>query len=129
MVRHIDPVVNREELGPALVGGNSSPPTPSSPAASVPSSTAGSQSRSRRTNASDSATVLRLERDEPISDYAVRVRRSLDDLVAWRLAELRRQGVRTTKVELTEMLLWELAVAEPDDLEHRLEVFREHAPR
>jgi hypothetical protein len=78
---------------------------------------------------SKSATGLHLERDEPVTNYAVRVRRSLDDLVAWRLAELRRQGVRTTKVELTEMLLWELAAAEPNDLEQRLQVFRQHAPR
>ena len=48
---------------------------------------------------------LRLGADEPTANYAVRVRRSLDDLVAWRLAELRRHGLRASKVEITEMLL------------------------
>jgi hypothetical protein len=72
---------------------------------------------------------LRLSPDEAITNYAVRVRRSLDDLVAWRLAELRRQGVRTTKVELTEMLLWELGSVAPADLQQRLASFRQHAPR
>jgi len=59
----------------------------------------------------------------------VRVRRTLDDLVAWRLAELRRRGTRTSKVELTEMLLWELADAAPEDIVARLGRFRSHAPR
>ncbi len=71
----------------------------------------------------------RLEADEPTANYAVRVRRSLDDLVAWRLAELRRHGVRTSKVELTEMLLWELADATVEDIAARLRDFRNHAPR
>jgi hypothetical protein len=73
--------------------------------------------------------ALRLEPDEPTANYAVRVRRSLDDLVAWRLAELRRQGARASKVELTEMLRWELADAESDDIVARLERFRGYAPR
>ncbi len=77
----------------------------------------------------DAASPLRLGPDEPITNYAVRVRRSLDDLVAWRLAELRRQGARTTKVELTEMLLWELSANTVDDLERPLAEFRQHAPR
>ena len=46
-----------------------------------------------------------------------------------RLAELRRQGVRTTKAELTEMLLWELAGSDLEDLQQRLAAFRRHAPR
>jgi hypothetical protein len=41
---------------------------------------------------------MRLAADEPITNYAVRVGRSLDDLVAWRLAELRPRGLRTAKV-------------------------------
>jgi hypothetical protein len=72
---------------------------------------------------------LRLEADEPTANYAVRVRRSLDDLVAWRLAELRRHRVRASKVELTEMLLWELADADVHDIVARLERFRDSAPR
>ncbi len=72
---------------------------------------------------------IQLQPDEPIANFAVRVRRSLDDLVAWRLAELRRGGIRTTKVELTEMLLWELAGSDLDELKQRLDAFRSHAPR
>lgn len=72
---------------------------------------------------------LRLGADEPTANYAVRVRRSLDDLVAWRLAQLRRHGTRASKVELTEMLLWELENVDVDDLVARLEYFRGHAPR
>lgn len=44
------------------------------------------------------AEPMRLAADEPITNYAVRVGRSLDDLVAWRLAELRPRGLRTAKV-------------------------------
>jgi hypothetical protein len=73
--------------------------------------------------------AMRLEADEPTANYAVRVRRSLDDLVAWRLAELRRRGVRASKVELTEMLLWELADEDIGDIITRLERFRAHARR
>jgi hypothetical protein len=72
---------------------------------------------------------LRLVADEPTANYAVRVRRSLDELVAWRLAELRRHGVRASKVELTEMLLWELADADLQQIVRRIEHFRVHAPR
>jgi hypothetical protein len=72
---------------------------------------------------------LHLAADEPTANYAVRVRRTLDDLVAWRLAELRRRGTRTSKVELTEMLLWELADADSEDIVARLGRFRSHAPR
>jgi hypothetical protein len=112
-------------------------------AAGGPSVAAGplpsSDSPSGRTRSSDCGrtterdqtgrAALRLEPDEPTANYAVRVRRSLDDLVAWRLAELRRQGARASKVELTEMLLWELADAESDDIVARLERFRGYAPR
>ena len=77
----------------------------------------------------DAAGSWRLDADEPTANYAVRVRRSLDDLVAWRLAELRRHRVRASKVELTEMLLWELADADIHDIVARLANFREHAPR
>jgi hypothetical protein len=75
------------------------------------------------------ADPLRLPADEPLANYAVRVRRTLDDIVAWRLAQLRRRGTRTSKVELTELLLWELAQADVDDITQRLACFRQHAPR
>ncbi len=82
-----------------------------------------------RTDLADAPARLRLAADEPSANYAVRVRRTLDDQVAWRLAQLRRQGVRSSKVELTEMLLWELAQAQLDQIAKRLRDFRAHAPR
>jgi hypothetical protein len=84
---------------------------------------------STQATASDSTQRLRLDPDEPSANYAVRVRRTLDDLVAWRLAELRRTGVRCSKVELTEMLLWEIADIDIAELSARLATFRQHASR
>ncbi len=81
------------------------------------------------TEPSSGSERLRLAPEEASANFAVRVRRTLDDLVAWRLAELRRQGVRSSKVELTEMLLWEASDADVDELAHRLSVFRSYAPR
>jgi hypothetical protein len=91
----------------------------------------GTESASDRSDVGDrgGGGPLRLVADEPTANYAVRVRRSLDDLVAWRLAELRRHGVRASKVELTEMLLWELADADLEQIVTRIERFRAHAPR
>jgi hypothetical protein len=67
------------------------------------------------------ATVMqRQPYDQPTANYAVRVRRTLDELVAWRLAELRRNGIRCSKVELTEMLLWEIADIDVAELSARL---------
>ena len=40
-----------------------------------------------------------------------------------------RQNVRVSKVELTEMLLWELADADIEAIVVRLGYFRSHAPR
>jgi hypothetical protein len=73
------------------------------------------------------AERLRVGPDEPIANFAVRVRRPLDDLAFGRLAELRLHGIRVTKVELTEMLLWELHGVPIEDLQTRLEEFRRHA--
>jgi hypothetical protein len=100
---------------------------PSLAAGPLPSSDSPSDGTTGRSQTGRAA--LRLDPDEPTANYAVRVRRSLDDLVAWRLAELRRHGARASKVELTEMLLWELADADSDDLAARLERFRGYAPR
>ncbi len=67
--------------------------------------------------------------DDPTVNFAVRVRRPFDELLSRRIGELRAGGVRSSKVELTEMLLAELALATAHDLESRLTVFRRHAPR
>jgi hypothetical protein len=67
--------------------------------------------------------------DEPTVNFAVRIRRPFDELLSRRIGELRARGVRSSKVELTEMLLAELAAAKPADLERRLAIYRRQAPR
>jgi hypothetical protein len=62
-------------------------------------------------------------------NLAIRVRKPLDDGLADQIHALRRDGVRTSKVELIEMLLWESAGATPEGLRERLRTFREWAPR
>jgi hypothetical protein len=99
------------------------------PAAATVSTRRRTPPSSSPVTANDRAQRLRLDPDEPSANYAVRVRRTLDELVAWRLAELRRNGVRCSKVELTEMLLWEIADIDVDELSLRLRAFRQHASR
>jgi hypothetical protein len=72
---------------------------------------------------------LRLAPDLPPVNLAIRVRKPLDDGLADAIHHLRRDGVRTSKVELIEMLLWESAGATPEALRERLRTFREWAPR
>jgi hypothetical protein len=96
---------------------------------STPAAATRTPTSSPHANAGEKPQRLRLDPDEPSANYAVRVRRTLDDLVAWRLAELRRNGVRCSKVELTEMLLWEIADIDVTGLTARLKAFREHASR
>jgi hypothetical protein len=62
-------------------------------------------------------------------NLAIRVRGPLDDRLAELIHALRREGVRTSKVELIEMLLWELPEALTPDLRERLARFRRFAPR
>lgn len=71
---------------------------------------------------------LRLAADLPSVNLAIRVRRPLDDRLADLIHRLRQDGVRTSKVELIEMLLWELG-PRPEDAVSRLARFREWAPR
>jgi hypothetical protein len=103
----------------------------SAPAEEAPALPTGTESAADRPDIRNrpAGGPLRLVADEPTANYAVRVRRSLDELVAWRLAELRRHGVRASKVEITEMLLWELADADLEQIVTRIERFRDHAPR
>ena len=72
---------------------------------------------------------VRLAPDLPPVNLAIRVRKPLDDALADAIHALRRDGVRTSKVELIEMLLWESAGAAPEAVRERLRVFREWAPR
>jgi hypothetical protein len=62
-------------------------------------------------------------------NLAIRVRKPLDDRLADLIHALRQDGVRTSKVEAIEMLLWELADEEPAGLRTRLRRFRQWAPR
>jgi hypothetical protein len=72
---------------------------------------------------------VRLAPDLPPVNLAIRVRKPLDDGLADQIHALRGAGVRTSKVELIEMLLWESADATPQALRERLRTFREWAPR
>lgn len=67
--------------------------------------------------------------NEPAANLAVRVRRSVDDRLAELLFNLRRTGVRSSKAELVEMLLWELPAEPTEEFRGRLATFRERAPR
>ncbi len=70
----------------------------------------------------------RLAADLPPVNLAIRVRRPLDERLVELIHQLRRAGVRTSKVELIEMLLWELPEEAPA-LTERLGRFRRFAPR
>jgi len=74
-------------------------------------------------------SALTVPAEDPTTNYAVRVRRTLDELLSQRLGELRARGTRSSKVEVTELLLWELARSTPAQLDERLAEFRRHAPR
>jgi len=65
---------------------------------------------------------------DPPVNLAIRVRRPLDDHLVDLLHDLRKAGVRSSKVELIEMLLWELP-ADTEALRRRLAEFRRAAPR
>lgn len=67
--------------------------------------------------------------DEPQANLAVRVRRSLDLRLDDILYELRHRGIRSSKAELVELLLWELPRTLNSDLESRLAHFRRVAGR
>lgn len=87
--------------------------------------------RSSRQRAQKAAGRLQLAPDDAPVNLAIRVRRPLDDRLADLIHDLRGQGVRTSKVELVEMLLWELATDAADQgrLLERLGQFRTWAPR
>jgi hypothetical protein len=62
-------------------------------------------------------------------NLAIRVRKPLDDRLAEVIHQLRQDGVRTSKVELIEMLLWEMPDDQLPGLRERLRQFRDWAPR
>lgn len=71
---------------------------------------------------------VRLGADEGLVNLSIRVRRPLDEHLVEALHRLRRAGVRSSKVELIELLLWDLP-ADPATLRARLAEFRQAAPR
>jgi hypothetical protein len=62
-------------------------------------------------------------------NLAIRVRKPLDDHLADLIHDLRREGVRSSKVELIEMLLWEQTSENARAVRERLGAFRAAAPR
>jgi hypothetical protein len=95
---------------------------PATPPATRPAQApAGHKQRSR----------TRLAPDLPPVNLAIRVRRPLDDRLVDIIYSLRGRGVRTSKVELIEMLLWELGddTGGIEGIVTRLGRFRAHAPR
>jgi len=99
---------------------------PAEPPAPAPARPARSR---RRRGAGETAGRVRLAPDLPPVNLAIRVRKPLDDALADTIHALRGAGVRTSKVELIEMLLWESAGATPEEVRERLRTFREWAPR
>ena len=75
------------------------------------------------------ATPVRLGATLPPVNLAIRVRKPLDDRLVDVIYQLRSDGVRTSKVELIEMLLWEMPGDQLPALRERLRQFREWAPR
>ena len=67
--------------------------------------------------------------DERLNNFSIRVRHTLDDHLADLIYALRKQGVKTSKTEIFELLLWELPVSADGDLRRRIEQFRQRAPR
>lgn len=67
--------------------------------------------------------------NDPVANLAVRVRRTLDQRAGELVHQMRRDGVRTSKVELLELLLWELPDTATPELRARLAAFRQQAPR
>ena len=110
------------------VGGAGETPLPAAVAPPVRPAPAPAPRRAARAPQPPQATPARLAADLPPANLAIRVRKPLDDRLAELIHALRRDGVRTSKVELIEMLLWEL----PDDpvaARERLRRFRGYAPR
>jgi hypothetical protein len=67
--------------------------------------------------------------DEPLANLTLRVRQSLDFRLGDLVHALRREGVRSSKKELIEMLLSELPSQPSEELRARLRTYRELTPR
>lgn len=77
----------------------------------------------------DTPSLRHVDPAEPLANLAVRVRRSMDRTLGDLTRELQGAGIRTSKAELVEMLLWELPTEPNPYLRARLATFRHYAPR
>lgn len=77
----------------------------------------------------DSKAELAVGPNEPTVTVAGRVRQSLDIHFAQVVIDLRANGLRSSKAEMLEMLLWELPGIATLELQERLRRFRSAAPR
>jgi hypothetical protein len=118
----------REGAGAGPGEGEATPPPPE-PAPAPPRAPAAARPPGGAPRRAPAPEPLRLAADLPPVNLAIRVRRPLDDRLADLIHDLRRAGVRTSKVELIEMLLWELPEGEREGVRKRLRRFREWAPR
>ena len=116
--------VSTDAVAPPAVE-SASPPVPVTAVSGgeAPPSAAPRRARSRP------PSRMRLSADLPPVNLAIRVRKPLDDRLADVIHQLRGDGVRTSKVELIEMLLWEMPDDQPAALRERLRQFRDWAPR
>ena len=110
---------------PVGEGGEAPVLAPAAAAAPAPEPSAGP----RRARPGRPAAPARLAPDLPPVNLAIRVRKPLDDRLADLIHALRREGVRTSKVELIELLLWELPAEDVAGARERLRRFRGFAPR
>jgi hypothetical protein len=99
------------------------------PTATIAAGDGGEATPPPRRARSRAASRMRLSADLPPVNLAIRVRKPLDDRLADVIHQLRRDGVRTSKVELIEMLLWEMPDDQLSAVRERLRQFRDWAPR
>ncbi len=127
--QRVPPTARRPAAGhsPAAAVGEGTESGTVPPAPSVPPVTA---PRSPRRAAAPAPASRRppVSASDPPVNLAIRVRRPLDEHLVDVLHDLRKAGVRSSKVELVEMLLWELP-ADAAAVRARLADFRRAAPR
>jgi hypothetical protein len=124
--RPAEPTDETPLLASAPVPGQAPAVVPPTPAVAEPSV---APRRAAATRRSRGAAPMRLGADLPPVNLAIRVRKPLDDRLAEVIHQLRGDGVRTSKVELIEMLLWEMPDDDPSAIRERLRRFRDWAPR
>ena len=123
------PAEPADESAAALAETRPAPVPAAAPPEAVEASPASVARRGPPIRRDRAAAPVRLGADLPPVNLAIRVRKPLDDRLAEVIHQLRGDGVRTSKVELIEMLLWEMPDDEPTAIRERLRRFRDWAPR